>query len=363
MCSFSIASSSPSGAGFATPDSGLTPGTIDSQNLTSTPNVDTPGSTTESMSLSAPGYSENPDLNLADLELLHNYSTSTSYTLTNVPSLQVFHRINIPQFAFSNSFVLRILLGVSALHLAHFRTGDSRARYLSQAYHHYNLALHTASSLLPSINDESCTALYLFSTMCCFFTMALGPQPGDYLLFGNQGIAEWLVLFRGMRSILECNYETLRHGSLSPLFEISIEMMQQERADNEHLNELRQTILDNAKGDPDLQTYLQGVDSLARVSPPPATLLPGARLMHSSPHLVFACLYFFNDDFTQCLQQRKPIALVVFAHFCVMLNDLSSFWWIQGWPAHLMSEIYGSLNEHYRLWIRWCMEEIGWVPK
>jgi hypothetical protein len=54
--------------------------------------------------------------------------------------------------------------------------------------------------------------------------------------------------------------------------------------------------------------------------------------------------------------------MVILAYFCVLLNDLSSSWWIKGWAEHLISEIYASLTAEHRLWIRWPMEETGWIP-
>jgi hypothetical protein len=35
---------------------------------------------------------------------------------------------------------------------------------------------------------------------------------------------------------------------------------------------------------------------------------------------------------------------------------------MEGWSIHLISGIYDSLDEEHRLWLRWPMEEIGWVP-
>ena len=80
------------------------------------------------------------------------------------------------------------------------------------------------------------------------------------------------------------------------------------------------------------------------------------------PQLVFVWLYRLSDEFVLCLQQRKPIALVILAHIVVLLNDLSSFWWIGGWIDHIMSEVYAALTEEYRTWMRWPIEEIGWLP-
>jgi hypothetical protein len=41
---------------------------------------------------------------------------------------------------------------------------------------------------------------------------------------------------------------------------------------------------------------------------------------------------------------------------------LDSCWWMEGWATHLIAKIYHLLDEEHRLWIRWPIEEIGWIP-
>lgn len=69
-----------------------------------------------------------------------------------------------------------------------------------------------------------------------------------------------------------------------------------------------------------------------------------------------------DDQFIEMLNQRSPLALVVFAHFAVLLKYLGSCWWMQGWPTHLLQEIWEHLDQEHRVWIRWPIEEIGWLP-
>lgn len=62
------------------------------------------------------------------------------------------------------------------------------------------------------------------------------------------------------------------------------------------------------------------------------------------------------------VQQRKPVALVIFASFCVLLNELEARWWVKGWVFHLMSGIYESLEREFRVWVQSPIEQIGWIP-
>jgi Fungal Zn(2)-Cys(6) binuclear cluster domain/Fungal specific transcription factor domain len=146
---------------------------------------------------------------LVDLELLHNYETLTSHTLSGIPQMQTFMRVDVPRIGFAHPFMLHSLLAICALHLAHFKK-DVRDFYTSQAEKHYEIALGTATTLLPNINRENCAALYMFAAFCATYTMAIGPKKGDFLLFSDNGIAEWRVLFKGVRAIIDANEWLLR---------------------------------------------------------------------------------------------------------------------------------------------------------
>lgn len=152
-------------------------------------------------------------------------------------------RINVPQLGFCYPFVLNGILAISALHLSRFKKGDSQARYLSQAQRHYDSALRIATALLPEIDEDTCPPLYIFTTLCVFFTLGAGPKEGDFLLFGTRGPAEWHVFFRGLETILKQNIEFLERSELSPIFSISRRMINGETNYNEHLQRLKEQIL------------------------------------------------------------------------------------------------------------------------
>lgn len=294
---------------------------------------------------------------LVDLELLHNYQTLTCNTLSALPEMQTFMRIDVPRLGFKHPFVLHCVLALSALHLAHFKKG-SRDFYIAQAEQHYSVALRAATALLPNINVDNCPALYMFASFCSWYTMATGPKKGDFLLFSDSGIAEWRVLFKGVRAIIEAN-EWLLHGSdLAPMFEVAIRQIMTMPSNNSHLQDLRDHIVSTASQDPHLDKYLSTLEDLQKAFP-----MEGASSGSAASQRAFTWLYRVEDEFVECLQQREPIALVIVGHFCVLLQSLGNFWWIDGWAEHLMAEVMGSLSGEHRMWMRWPIEEIGWIPQ
>ncbi|KAM0342052.1 hypothetical protein ACHAPU_009780 [Fusarium lateritium] len=278
-----------------------------------------------------------------------------------VPGLDTFMRINLPQIAFSNRFLLHSILAIAALHLSRFKKSTSEANsYMTKALHHYGTALRTASSLMASINAQNGPALYLFSTMCFSFTLALGPKPGDFLIVGQQGIAEWLAQVQGMRSLLETQPELFQDNSLAPMFKISTRCLVQSTYSNDHFPELRDQIQLAASGDPELVHYSKALDQLSQRFD--VAFNYTSRVTQLSPQQVFLWVYQLDDDFVRLLQQEKSIPLVILSYFCILLNGLGSFWWTSGWVEHLLSEIYSSLDEEYKIWMRRPMEETGWIP-
>ncbi|KAI3572647.1 C6 zinc finger protein [Fusarium oxysporum f. sp. albedinis] len=300
-------------------------------------------------------------LDIEDFFLLHHYTISTSYTLAVVPGLDTFMRINLPQIAFSNKFLLHGTLAIAALHLSRFKKNASEANsYMMKALHHYGTALRTATPLMASINAQNGPALYLFSTLCFSFTLGLGPKPGDFLLFGQQGIAQWLGQLQGMRSLLDTKPELFQDDTLAPMFQLSVRSLAQSITRIDHFPELREQIQQAASEDPELVHYSKALDQLSQGFD--FAWLSTSKVAQLPPQQVFVWVYQLEDDFVRLLQEEKPIPLVILSYFCILLNRLSSFWWTRGWAEHLLSEIHSSLDEEYKIWMRRPMEETGWIP-
>jgi hypothetical protein len=72
---------------------------------------------------------------------MHNYCTATCYTLSEESTLQTFHQIDIPKLGFSHEHVLHAILGLSAMHLAHFRPMMTQTRFQSFALRKSSIAV------------------------------------------------------------------------------------------------------------------------------------------------------------------------------------------------------------------------------
>ncbi|RDL38261.1 uncharacterized protein BP5553_02601 [Venustampulla echinocandica] len=319
-----------------------------------------------SRNLNLPSVRHEPvGLNMIDLELLHNFSVSTCLTLHNDPALKTLWKVNVPQLGISNDFVMRGILAVSALHMAHFLP-EKREFYLSQAFNQHQSGLRTATSILPNVTEENCSALYVFSALTLFFSLA-GPRDSDQLLgsAGDTGISDWLSLLQGAHSILTTALDALVKGPLGPMFEAGRrrDAMRENYAlafppEQDPLQELRHFLNSSGVDERTFHTCHAAIEELRKSFA--AIYKQGSQ--DREPSDIFIWLFRVHGEFLGLVRGHSQEALAIFGHFCVLLKLMDYRWWMEGSALQLLSKVYELLDEDHRLWIRWPIEEVGWVP-
>ncbi|KAK2669694.1 Zn(2)-C6 fungal-type DNA-binding domain [Fusarium oxysporum f. sp. vasinfectum] len=147
--------------------------------------------------LSSPSQQSLP-LNIDDLRLYHHYITVASLTFGD----DAMWHDKIPLLAFDNHFVLHLMLAVSGLHLARFQTLEA-TKYEKLAEHHHSKALSHVTNLLPQINHQNCSALYIATVLICNYAFAKPPKKGHLLVPFDGTETAWWNLFRGVRFVIE----------------------------------------------------------------------------------------------------------------------------------------------------------------
>ena len=110
-----------------------------------------------SPSVPSPG---NGTLDLADLELLHHYTTSTYKTLPSraAPDQRELWQIQVVQLGLEHEFLLRGILAVPTLHLAYLLPMRRESLTL-HATTHQSVALRLFHEALDRVNTSNCVAL------------------------------------------------------------------------------------------------------------------------------------------------------------------------------------------------------------
>lgn len=232
---------------------------------------------------------------------------------------------------------------------------------------HHQKGLELATSAMSLVTEDNCTPLFVFSLLTCLFAVAQPRKPADFILVGDTGLSEWLVILQGSTSIFNFAKDPLLAGPLGPLFVTrsrraslrgQLFSEQQPIEAYRHLEEVRMRINNSAIPLDERQIYSLSLEELRS----PLAVIFGQVVNTYESGDVFIWVLHVPKEFLMLLKEHRQEALAIFAMFAVIVKPLESNWWIEGLSQHLISTIYSLIDDEHREWIQWPMKEVGWVP-
>ncbi|KAF3012673.1 hypothetical protein E8E14_011623 [Neopestalotiopsis sp. 37M] len=302
------------------------------------------------------------DFSIEDLELLHHYHTSTCFTFTTEPLARDFWQLAAPQIGFASHFILRSVLSISALHLSRFKKGHEGI-FLARAYAHHRAALESAKPTISDINANNCEQVFLFTTLLKFFAFAKPKGDSDLLIADEKSTSEWLTQFRHLHGLVSNRKETTRPSIVATLWQDGaqpVDFWLLYGSERDALVELEGTIYISTHKD--LDSLASILDALHHLQKSFVMFNESTFSGDSQIRATIMWLCTISDAYIALVAEGDHEALCVLAFYCVLLRRLECFWWIEGWGLHLIERIYSRLPDKFRLWIRWPIQEIGWVP-
>ncbi|KAH8121174.1 hypothetical protein ACSS6W_009931 [Trichoderma asperelloides] len=312
---------------------------------------------------SAVGASLEPEcpLVLIDLELLHNFTSTTFCTLSIDPTLRTVWKTAVIRKAIDCDYVMRSILAVSAMHLAQFRP-ERRETYMRHGIHHHHLASSAATSLLKDPLPENCENLWIFSVLTMYFALGTPRSSKTSLLIGDSVFPDWIFLLSGVKHLLMLIQQTAKSGILSSFINhgtarwIASHEPQHERSTI--LDLLQERVTSSVTDEHELSVYRHAIHELqCQLSFSLASNTKALDIMDA-----FVWQFEVAETFMPLLRQMKTEAIVIFAHSCILLNTMEGNRWLQGWGEFLISKVWTILDDEQKTWIQWPVQEIGWVP-
>lgn len=292
---------------------------------------------------------QQPVLSYSDLEIWHHYCMNAGSWFKGDGQDLWIHRI--PDIGFKHPFFLHLVLSFSALHMA--RNDVSRkSQLIAVAEKHNSIGLRGLIGLLPRLKDDNYEVAMVASMLISFCYFGKGPVEGEYLLFNETGPGEWIGLLRGARSIMELKMNNKTNISTKD---------NQDRNNSSrsvdyegHTRRLRSFVQASvARGDT-RSTTLDALDLLLEFYDTAYGNKP------SEPHSSFALgwPYRVSSDYADSVAAKDSIALIVFAHFTVLLRDLESQWFMQGWTVHVLNGVKNHVHQDHLSWIYWVQDQV-----
>ncbi|KAK0188037.1 hypothetical protein F5146DRAFT_1226388 [Armillaria mellea] len=261
-------------------------------------------------------------LDLLTLELMHHYATDTSHSLSSdLASISLWQTV-IPKIAFDpkNQCLLHAILAMSALHAHHANPMAGQYAVAASTYYwQAKTGLHRAE--MDGKMDVD--AVFITFSLIGLYEFATSSIISSYS-------SEWHTTVRTLPLKVRKDWSQLEDGILRPM-----------------LNIMAPTIISTPLGEPfpsSLSTLLSkvhpspDVEELHDVSVYDA-YTEAIRILETSWKASFqrdycmyaSCMWWSTvpNTFIRLLAERKPRALIILAHYCVMMKRVAEDgpWW------------------------------------
>lgn len=327
----------------------------------------------------SPGLNNSRPLNLDDLELLLNFTTSTVNAMSRHTHILDLWREDVPKLALDHPFLMHAILALSSVHLGRFPQAGRRRNadyYFAQAKSHWYQAEKLVGPVLSNgFNDTTCHAVYIFALIAAFFALARGPSADNWLTLGgsstdsqNATIFEWCVLTRAIIPNDKEQWARLECGPVGPLATLTVKCMNKlavpsGRPEAEPFRRLREYILDTEYSNLELRDryirIINGISQCYSVTYDEA----GFPEKHARDLGWYSFVAVADDTkFLELLRQSTPNALIIYSYSLVIVKDVDFGWMTEGWPHHTMAGIYNNIEPRYRVHLSWPIKKLGWVP-
>ncbi|KAK0207302.1 hypothetical protein IW262DRAFT_1469665 [Armillaria fumosa] len=282
---------------------------------------------------------------LLTLELMHHYSTSASYSLLPDPDATAIWRTIIPQMAFDprNRCLLQAILAFSALHIYH--ENSTSPRYAETATYYYNQA---KISLRIAEADETVdiNAVRLALTLVSQYEFAAAPTAFPF--YGN-----WYNTMCEIRRNTEMNRTEIQYSVMQSL-QADIAPPLRPPSLNEQFPSTLSSILTSS---PDMEelhdasvhkAYEESIYYLQRA------------WEGSFNQTVGLWWYMMSNTFLRLLEQARPRALIILAHYCVMMKHVTQDgpWWAKKKWGDEAAKIVFALDARWTPSLGWLLGQL-----
>ncbi|KAK5679656.1 hypothetical protein LTS12_029345, partial [Elasticomyces elasticus] len=238
--------------------------------------------------------------------------------------------------------------------------------FVEHADRHFTFGVSSVTSILSQfdLTPENAQPLYLATALICIIYFARGPRLGEYIVFSDAGQAEWLVLLRGVRLIIETQRNHLFKGPMEPQQTEIDDLMRQRHVnpewqgvwdeDRRHLHALRQLIQNTHHA----HVYVPLVDNLLESFGDVYVKMSFQPSRIGLLQYVVGWLYRLPDEYIGLLQQKEPCALVILAAWSILLHYMRPTWYMRNWDIHVIHGILHALQDDWKDWVSWPIRRI-----
>ncbi|KAL4884437.1 hypothetical protein BJY04DRAFT_8435 [Aspergillus karnatakaensis] len=322
------------------------------------PSVVEPALITQYQDLMDPSVSGSPskELNIEDLELMMQWCTTTYRSVSRNSAVECIWQAVVPREAMRHPFLMHGILALSALHLAVTNKNSTKDHYIRASKAHQHQAVIGLSRLAGKLKPSHCNAAFTLSNIMMIFSFALpeiiGATPGRSPL---DELYQVFLATRESVDVLASTTDWVGDGELKPLLQYDKAQPKMPDTSRLAIMSLVQMNAHLARQDPhhDKELYDATIKhlgySLDKVARGGETMI-----------VAFQWIFQVPSEYMELYRQREPFALVILAHYAVIIHFLRRHWWMGEWGLRLVREIGQHLDSKWRNSITWVLDATGY---
>lgn len=170
--------------------------------------------------------------------------------------------------------------------------------------------------------------------------------------------SEWIQLLRGSSLVIASHWKELLLGPLEAV--LAVDLDAERAADLNPVESAKFLALEQLWTVGLVPTSDNEIHALKEAHLWLARLYTMLYLPSNMEPVSIALSWFVRvpDLFLSMMNQRQPAALILLAHFSLLLNKLEHTWWTDGMSRRLLREVHGSLAEEWQHWIGWPLQDL-----
>jgi len=324
-------------------------------------------------------------------QLLHHFATETSATISHDALAQAALCAAVSRFASSHAFVIKGMFAVTALHLSRNVTAEKERNHLHViAAAQMNTGLIRYRDTISNITTENAEALLLYSVTATIFallatsdechgflrTISSGSQEPAQRVASITGLMHAISMafrsLRGVRIILVPCWHHISKGILAPVvtrdwWPYSIPISLQAIEEDRKLREIEMLWMQPGRRyEFWFDILIHSLKKLREDFALMSQLLAGnGSNTKQGLGESFDWTSFMSwpvgapAEFTDLLEQRKPEAWVILAHYAILPSRAGNIWWMKDLAPNIIFTAALVLETHMWKWLEWPASIVG----
>lgn len=261
----------------------------------------------------------------------------------------------------SEPYTIYQLLALSAMHISYQHPKEAN-RHLEEARALQIQALCAFNNAHIEVKVDNCVSIMSFSTLIGLHALAEVVGNANVGAGGAlDGFVTYMNLHRGVRAIISQSWRFLGQTSVAPLLEQTTSAIHHAFPSNSQtavaVADRLSSLLDHADMSEESRQVCSAAASQLTVvyqtepdMAKPSNQPPGNGLLWVFP-------INLSSEFTALLSMRKPEALIILAHYAVLLHRRRRVWLVGNVGRILIEEISRFLGTFWRAYLDWPLAQ------